>query len=389
MDITLSSADRDLQAKAKDFAETWLFPYEELAEDDAGVPPEIMKKILAASVDYELSGMNHSVEDGGRGYNVVQQCLIYEELGKATGGLALIHSIVPPYSLKFATPEQKEKYLKPTINGKMSVAFMVSEKDAGSDARGITTTAVQQGNHYVINGEKWFASHANYADYSLLHSNIDGDPNKATLFIVDKGTPGMSVKHLSKHMLNRSGRTPQILLEDMKLDAGQILGDIGQGFELTKDWFIEQRMFIASRCVGSAIRAAETADAYAREREAFGQKVADFQAIAFKIADMAVDIMTAKTLLYRCAAEIDSGIERKLAHARASAVKLVCTEMAGRVCDEALQIMGGRGYLVEYPTERLYRSVRLERIVEGTSEIQRVVIAGQIKKRGLGLYTSL
>jgi len=347
-----------------------------------------MTKILAASVDYELSGMNHSKDDGGRGYNVVQQCLINEELGKATGGLALIHSIVPPYSLKFATRRQKDKYLRPTINGQMSVAFMVSEKDAGSDARAIKTSAVKKGSNYVINGEKWFASHADEADYSLLHSNIDGDPAKATLFIVDKGTPGMRVKHLSKHMLNRAGRTPQILLEDMEIDEGQILGGIGQGFELTKDWFIEQRMFIAARCVGSAIRAAETADAYAREREAFGQKVADFQAIAFKIADMAVDVMTAKTLLYRCAAEIDSGIDRKLAHARASAVKLVCTEMAGRVCDEALQIMGGRGYLVEYPTERLYRSVRLERIVEGTSEIQRVVIAGQIKKRGLGLYTN-
>ena len=388
MDISLSAAERELQARAKDFTETWLFPHEEQAEEPEGVATETMTKILAASVDYELSGMNHSKDDGGRGYNVVQQCLINEELGKATGGLALIHSIVPPYSLKFATRQQKDKYLRPTINGQMSVAFMVSEKDAGSDARAIKTSAIKKGSNYVINGEKWFASHADEADYSLLHSNIDGDPAKATLFIVDKGTPGMRVKHLSKHMLNRAGRTPQILLEDMEIDEGQILGGIGQGFELTKDWFIEQRMFIAARCVGSAIRAAETADAYAREREAFGQKVADFQAIAFKIADMAVDIMTAKTLLYRCAAEIDSGIDRKLAHARASAVKLVCTEMAGRVCDESLQIMGGRGYLVEYPTERLYRSVRLERIVEGTSEIQRVVIAGQIKKRGLGLYTN-
>jgi acyl-CoA dehydrogenase len=388
MDFNLSAAERELQARAKDFAETWLFPHEEQAEEPDGVAPETMKKILAASVDYKLSGMNHSVEDGGRGYNVVQQCLIYEELGKATGGLALIPSIVPPYSLKFATPEQKDKYLRPTINGDMSVAFMVSEKDAGSDARAIKTSAVKKGSNYVVNGEKWFASHADEADYSLLHSNIDGDPEKATLFIVDKGTPGMRIKHLSKHMLNRSGRTPQILLENMEIDEGQILGGIGQGFELTKDWFIEQRMFIASRCVGSAIRAAETAEAYARERVAFGQKVADFQAIEFKIADMAVDIMTAKTLLYRCASEIDGGIERKLAHARAAAVKLVCSEMAGRVCDEALQIMGGRGYLVEYPTERLYRSVRLERIVEGTSEIQRVVIGGQIKKRGLGLYTS-
>jgi alkylation response protein AidB-like acyl-CoA dehydrogenase len=175
--------------------------------------------------------------------------------------------------------------------------------------------------------------------------------------------------------------------DNVTVDDNRRLGEIGQGFDLTKEWFTETRIEIAAHCLGAAIRAAEVANKYASERVQFGKPIREFQAIEFMLADMAVEIMAAKSLLYRIAAEVSEGMDPKLVHARASAVKLYNSEMAGRVVDKALQILGGRGYMRENPVERLYRDVRVDRIWEGTSEIQRVVIGGQIKKRGLGIYS--
>jgi len=179
---------------------------------------------------------------------------------------------------------------------------------------------------------------------------------------------------------------PEFVFENVEIDSSRVLGGEGQGFELTKDWFVEARLQIAANCLGAAIRAAETANAYATERAQFGRPIREFQAIEFMLADMAVEIMATKSMVYRVAWEIDRGIDRKLVHARASAVKLHASEMAGRVIDRALQILGGRGYMRENPVERLYRDIRVDRIWEGTSEIQRAIIGGQIKKRGLAPY---
>jgi alkylation response protein AidB-like acyl-CoA dehydrogenase len=179
----------------------------------------------------------------------------------------------------------------------------------------------------------------------------------------------------------------ELRLEDLGLAPEKMLGGIGQGFELTKDWFVEARLQIASHTLGAAIRAAEIANDHAASRVQFGRPIRDFQSIEFMLADMAVDIFAAKSMLYRIAWEIDRKADRKLIHARASALKLHSSEMAGRVIDKALQILGGRGYMRENPVERLYRDIRVDRIWEGTSEIQRLVVAGQIRKRGMGVYT--
>lgn len=177
------------------------------------------------------------------------------------------------------------------------------------------------------------------------------------------------------------------MLEDVEVGPDRILGDVGQGLELTKDWFVEARLAIGARCVGAATRATEVANEFAAGRVQFGQPIRDFQAIEFMLADMAVEIMASKSMLYRVCWEAANNPDPKLAHARAAAVKLQCSEMAGRVCDKAVQIMGGRGYTTENPVERLWRDVRVDRIWEGTSEIQRMIIGGQIKKRGLDIYT--
>ncbi len=167
----------------------------------------------------------------------------------------------------------------------------------------------------------------------------------------------------------------------------KVLGEVGQGYDMTKDWFVEARLGIAARCVGAAIRAANEANEYAANRVQFGQSIRDFQAVEFMLADMAVEIMAAKSMLYRLSWDIDQTHDRKMNHARAAALKLHCSEMVGRVCDKAVQVMGGRGYMREQPVERLWRDTRVDRIWEGTSEIQRVIIGGQIKKRGMEIYT--
>ena len=225
------------------------------------------------------------------------------------------------------------------------------------------------------------------ADYVIVHAHLDGDPTKPTLFLVDKGTPGLSIKREPKFTHTYVFGHPEFLFENVEVGAERVLGGIGQGLELTKDWFVEARLQIAANCLGAAIRGFELANDWASRRVQFGRPIRHFQAVEFMLADMAVDIMAAKSLIYRVGWEIDHGLDRKVAHARASVLKLFASEMAGRVLDKAVQIFGGRGYMRENPVERLNRDVRVDRIWEGTSEIQRVIIGSQIAKRGTGLFT--
>ena len=257
----------------------------------------------------------------------------------------------------------------------------------GSDPRLVKTTAVAKRGGYELSGEKWFVTSANAADVILVHAHVDGDPGKPTLFIVEKNQPGVNLKRAPKFMHNYVFEHWEIVFDRVRLAPDRILGGVGQGLELTKDWFTETRLELCAHCVGAATRALEIANDYAAERVQFGRPIRDFQAIEFMIADSAVEIMAAKSMLYRIGAELNRAPDRKLVHARASALKLYCSEMAGRVIDKAVQILGGRGYMRENPVERLYRDIRVERIWEGTSEIQRAVVGGQIKKRGLGIFT--
>ena len=226
------------------------------------------------------------------------------------------------------------------------------------------------------------------ADFFLVHAHVDGDPAKATVFLVDKDAPGVRLVRTPKYMHTFVFEHPIYAFEDVRVSDDQVLGEIGQGFELTKDWFVEERIMIGARTVGAAGRALDLSLAFAKERRQFGQAIVDFQAIEFMLADMAAEIMAAKALLYRvCWEAARGGADRKRIHAQASAVKLVCSETAGRVIDKAVQVFGGRGYMREQPVERLYRELRVDRIWEGTSEIQRVVIGNELRKRGPEAYT--
>lgn len=388
MDMGLTPADRDVLDKARTFARNYLHPHErELDEHDA-LPAEIEAEIHAAVLSHDLNAINHSLEFGGQGMTMVQQCIVNEEVGSATNALwARVWQ--PPICLTQATPEQIEKYLIPACRGELTTAFCTTEPHAGSDAGGIRTTARLRGNHYVINGEKCFASLSDAADLILLTTVVDGDSTKPTMFLVDKGTPGFNIRRKPRFSIRDGYAHPEVDIVDLELPASQMFGEIGEGFEMTKDWFVEARMAIAARSVGMAVRALNLALAYAQERQQFGRAIIDFQSIEFRLADMAARTMAAKSLVYRVASEIDSMPDRRVAHGKASAAKLFCSEAAFRTVDEAAQIFGGQAVICENAIERLVRDVRVERIWEGTSDIQRVIIGRQLRKRGSEGYTGL
>ena len=381
MDLNLAAVDLQWKERAKSFAETVLFPQELDLELKGSLPRATKDAMRQAVVDHGLNGINHSPEHGGQGCTQLQQVLISEEVGKATGALWAVvwHPAVP---LKHGTPEQIRDFLIPSCLGQRRACVAVTEPGAGSDARMIKTRADPKGDHFVINGEKWFVTSGDEADYIIVHAIVDGDRDKPALFLVDKNSSGITIKREPKFTHTYVFGHPEFLFENVEVDASCILGGIGAGLELTKDWFVEARLQIAANCLGAAIRALDLANDWANQRHQFGRAISEFQAVEFMLADMAVDIMAAKSMIYRVAWEIDNGLDRKVVHARASALKLFASEMAGRVLDRAVQIFGGRGYMRENPVERLNRDVRVDRIWEGTSEIQRAIIGNQLRKRG-------
>jgi acyl-CoA dehydrogenase len=385
MDLSLSAREAALQSKARRFFDEVLEPLEAVVTEAGHLPHDRRSRLRQAVVDAGFTGINHARADGGCGFTMLEQMLINEQLGRASCGLwAAVWQ--PPIPLRFGTPEQKERYLRPSCRGERRGCYAITEPGAGSDARRVETTAVLREGLWRISGEKWFVTSWDACDYVIVHAHVDGDPDKPTLFLVDHATPGIRHVGSPRFMHDYIFDHAELVFDDVPVLPERMLGEIAQGLELTKDWFVEARLQIAAHCIGAATRAAEIAEAHAKSRVQFGRAIREFQAIDFMLADMAVDIMAAKSTLYRVAWEIDAGIDRKSVHARASAVKLLSSEMAGRVLDRALQVLGGRGYMRASPVERLYRDVRVDRIWEGTSEIQRVIIGAQIAKRGIGVY---
>lgn len=385
MDFKLSAADLEVQARARAFAEQHLFP-NEIACDERKLTKEKLGEIRQQVIAHKLNGYIHSQADGGQGYTPMQQILVAEEIGKSTCGMwTVVWKASTP--LRRGTPWQRETFLLPFNAGKGRSCFAITEEGAGSDPSLVKTSAVKRNGKWVINGEKWFVTSADASSVVIVHAHVDGDASKPTLFIVDMDAPGVQIKRIPQFMHSYLYEHYEMVFDNVEVEDNRRLGEVGQGFDLTKEWFTETRVEIAAHCLGAAIRATEIANDYAAGRIQFGKPIRDFQAIEFMLADMAVEIMAAKSFLYRVGAELNEGMDPKLMHAKASALKLYNSEMAGRVVDKAVQILGGRGYMRENPVERLYRDVRVDRIWEGTSEIQRVIIAGQIKKRGLGIYT--
>lgn len=388
MDLQLTEHDRKLKDNAREFTEQVLFPYEQETEDAQGKISDASRKAIRDEVPvFELNAINHSLDDGGQGHNTFQQMLISEELGKATNCLwALVWH--PSNVLAYGTEAQKEEYLWPATRGEREDCYAITEEGAGSDPGMVATTAVKDGDDWVLNGTKWHVTAGDAADIILLHTHVDGDPNQATIFIVDKALPGVELVRTPKYTHNSYFEHPIFAFNDVRVREDKILGGVGKGYDLTKDWFTEERLMIGARTVGASQRLLDLSLAFAKERVQFGSPIMDFQAIEFMLADMAAEIMAAKAMLYRVGWQSSQeSTDRKQVHAMSSAVKLVCSETANRVADKAVQIFGGRGYMREYPVERLWRELRVDRIWEGTSEIQRMIIGNELRKRGPGVYT--
>jgi len=320
-------------------------------------------------------------EWGGGGLSVLEQAIVEEQLGQLTN--ALSDAVWrPPNALRICTPAQRERYLLPAIAGDLLGCFAVTEEHAGSDAQATATRAEPDRDGWLLSGEKWFTTKGDVADFVIVLALVMPD-REPTLFLVDRDLPGVAVKRSPVYMHTPVFGHPQLVFESVRVGPEQILGRIGDGYEITREWFVEERLLIGARVTGAAERALREANAWAQERVQFGRPIAENQMIQAMIADSACEIALNRALVYQVAAEADAGIPRKLLHAKAAMVKLAASEAACRVVDRAVQIFGGRGYMRENPVERLYRELRVNRIWEGTSEIQRLIIANHASKRGL------
>ncbi len=386
MDLTLSPAQLELQARARTFVREVLQPREaEFEAANGRVPLDWGDPIRQAAIEARLHGGSFPVALGGQGWSALEQVLVHEQLGQSTGGL---WSYIPgPYNaLIHCDAEQRTRYLDPSMRGERSGSYAITEDGAGSDARALRATAVRDAatGEYVLNGEKWFVTGPDDTDFMIFHANVvDGERLLPTLFLVDYDVPGVRIQHDPDYMHTFADRHPQFVLEDARVPAGAVLGGVGQADELTNEWFVEERIHIGARCTGAMERLLTLAVAWATERVQFGERIYDFQGVSFPLADSAADASAARLLTRECAWLVDTGADAKVVHAKASLAKLFASEAAFRCADRVVQVFGGRGYMREYPAERFFRELRVDRIWEGTSEIQRLIVARALEKRGV------
>ena len=380
MDFTYSAEQLDLRARAGALADE-IMVHEQDCEEHAGLAPDVHAAIADRVRHHGLHAINMPAAWGGQGLSILDQVLVQEQLGVLTNAL---WDVVwrPANALRACDAAQRERYLEPAIRGARRDCFAVTERNAGSDPSALETTAARTDDGFVLDGEKWFVTVGDVADFLIVLALVL--PERApTLFLVDKDTPGVSVLRTPRFMHTFVFEHPEFGLADVRVGADAVLGAIGSGYDLTRDWFVEERVMIAARTIGAAERALRLACAWASERRQGGRRIIEHQLIQAMVADSVVDIATNRALVHQVAWEADQGLDRKALHAKAAVVKLSASESAGRVVDRALQIFGGRGYMRENPCERLYRDLRVDRIWEGTSEIQRLIVANEVGKRGL------
>ncbi|MCZ0991492.1 acyl-CoA dehydrogenase family protein [Streptomyces diastatochromogenes] len=384
MDFRLTPRQAQLKADARALTD-FITAYELQCEEDNGLPASAHAKIRDAVLDAGLQAVNMPAEWGGAGLTIAEQVTVQEELGRLTGAL---WDMVwrPANALRFCTPEQRERFLVPVIKGERRDCYAVTEPGAGSDPQNLATTATKNDHGWVLDGEKWFVTVGDHADFMIVLAAA-GPDRAPTLFLVDKDTPGIEMTRVPRFMHTFVYEHPEFTFTDVQVGEDAVLGGIGEGYDITRSWFTEERLMIAARTTGAAERALQLARDWAVEREQFGAPIASYQLIQGMLADSAVDIAVNRAYTHQVAWEIDQAPaeDRKRLHAKAAIAKLSASEASGRVIDRCLQIHGGRGYDRSYAVERLYRELRVDRIWEGTSEIQRLIIANELVRRGTGV----
>ena len=372
MDFGLTDEQRSIVQVTRAFVERELYPHEEEVEQTGVLRPELRDEIAQKAIRAGLYAANMPEEVGGAGLDTVTWVLFEKELGRANYAL---HSAVgrPSNILLAGTPAQKERYLLPCVRGERRDCMAMTEPGAGSDLRGMRTKATRDGDGWRIKGTKHFISHADESDFVIMYARTDDTPDGKAIstFLVDFDTPGVEV-HDGYRNVSHRGYTNSIIDFDCHVPGDALLGEEGTGFDLAGTWLGSTRLQVAASCLGRAERALDLAVRHAAEREQFGQKIGRFQGISFKLADMAVELKAAELMTLEAAWRYDEGLATDSDIAMA---KLKATEMLAMVADEAIQIHGGMGLMDELPLERIWRDARIERIWDGTSEIQRHIIS--------------
>ena len=385
MDLSLTPAQEALRDRARRFVVEVLQPIEIEFEQAGGrLAAERSLQLRQAAIEAGLAGGELPVDVGGKGWSVFEQVLVHEQYGQTTGGL---WSFIPgAYEvLAHGDPEQRKRYLEPSLRGERFGAYAVTEPGAGSDARTLATTAVRDGGDWVINGEKWFVTGPDNTDFMVVQAMVvQGESRLPTLFFVDYDTPGVRMQYDPNYMHTFADRHPQFVLEDVRVPDAARLGGVGEADNLANEWFVTERIHIGARCTGAMERLLTIAVEWATGRIQFGQRIYDFQGVSFPIANSAADASAARLLTREAAVMADAGADPKVVHAKASLAKLFASEAAFICADRVIQVFGGRGYMRDNPAERYLRELRVDRIWEGTSEIQRLIIARSLERRGVG-----
>ena len=380
MEFSLSVEQKMLIDSARHFTEQVLYPSEDEVEASDQVSPELKAWVVDKAIEHGFYAANMPEELGGGGLDTVSLTLFERELGRANFALQYLVGR-PSNILQACTGEQRERYLLPCIRGEKIDCLAMTEPGAGSDLRSMVCRADVDGNEYVINGTKHFISHADIADFVILfaatgeEATSRGVKKLISAFLVDKGTTGFTVRP-GYHSVSHRGYHNSILeFDHCRVPASQMLGEKDQGFQVANDWLGATRLQVAAMCLGRAHRALELANQWAAQRQQFGQPVGRFQGVGFKLADMKMRLEAAELLTLQAAWKTDQGTATDTDYAMA---KLYSTEMLAFVADEAIQIHGGMGLMADLPLERIWRDARVERIWEGTSEIQRHIISRDI-----------
>ncbi len=377
MNFALTAEQQMIVDLVRAFVERELMPYEDEVERSNDVPPALARQIVDRARQAGLYAVNMPEAHGGGGLDAVTLALVEKELGRTS--FALQHFVARPSSiLQACRGEQIERYLRPTIRGERFDCLAMTEPAAGSDLRAMKTRAVRDGDEFVIDGTKHFISHADQADYVILfavtgeETTPRGPRKQITAFLVDMDTPGFTVKPGYEVVSHRGYHNAILEFDRCRVPAGQILGELHRGFEVANEWLAATRLAVAAFCLGRGHRALELCQRWAATRRQFGQPIGKFQGTSFKLADMATELRAAEMLTLLAAWKYDQGSARDEDFAMA---KLYATEMLARLTDSAIQIFGGMGLAKENPIERFWRDARVERIWDGTSEIQRHIIS--------------
>jgi alkylation response protein AidB-like acyl-CoA dehydrogenase len=383
LNIELSENALEWQAKARAYADEYLQPHEVEAELNGGVlPEEITERNKKRAIALGFSAIDVPASYGGQELSLVEQVAIWEQLGRVTNALSWCFSEPQKWMFDACDDAQIEQYILPMMRGELKDCYAITESGPGSDVAGIEATAVKDGDNYILNGEKWYVTSANLADFFWFQARIP-DENDDALFFVDQGTPGieMTANPLFSHTY--AAHHPTYQFDNVSVPASSRVGESGDNMAYTRSWFRHERLMIGARSCGAAARLIEEATSFAQQRIVSGEPLSEKQAIQFMLADCATELWAARLMTYEAAAADDRGDDLKALHNRCSMVKLFVSEMANRVADRTLQIFGGRGYMRENVAERFFRELRVDRIWEGTSEIQRLIIARNLLKRGL------